>query len=1061
MVLTRSGQAPLYTGVEIPQTPIEGGLNIDDQIHIDAHDPDQLVRVRHVLNDGKDIFASFDIATNAKTTSFDSAGDLRCKDVRASGAMFVGSNAIDVEDTFESIEADHNATESTLFDHAALLTAATAEDHTQSATLVKRDPVSGTKIDNLHIIADASDTTYTGMGATGFPPRGLYFTHGLCSTNLDLIGDAQLSFLPVDAQDNVITDRRFMFGRAQPYVGETLETSDPRRDGLLIEDAATDNSTEIMCSNELPSIRLAGLKTRDGNNDPSVPVIDVQDDQGNTTFSVWDDGRIILDRVICDYLQPLTGDTFKEIRVRNLKARNRSVWLGDKLHISESGARAQMQYRKDTIPVYLQGLGVNEAAVVALGKTIATATLEDWEALSVAASGSDDLGVIFDPTNAAQDFDLRTTFNELLVKPHVDDASAGIHINQPTVGHPCIFFEGNAAQPGGGYGLLQFGDQNAAKSMIYSSSADGDFHIDQFTGSVQIDAPNLNLSAGCTLTLDGVDVHNGLTTQVLLDAETSARQAADSTLTTAVNAEKTRIDAILNLSNADLDTLREIEDAFKAADSSIDTTVTNLQSGHNADKATATADRDDIRSDFAAADVVVTTAHVAADAVVTAAQLVITNALDGRLDTIEVDNATQTELDVVQALVDVNTAKTGISSPQASAITANTAKVGITSSQAGEITANTAKTGISSSQASAITANTAKTGISSSQAGEITANTAKTGISSSQASAITANTAKVGISSSQASAITANTAKTGITSSQASEITANTAKVSYTDASTVSSHVALHTQHTASLALKLNTTGHQQMNGRLTVHHSGNGEVANSHADDLQVYFYNDCGITIGCPEGKIGTLAFSDQNKADRNQIRAYSTVRDSRNIGMHFLANQADTEVPSLSVTDQLVGINNAQPSYALDVSGTLSCTSILKADDQITPEYILIPTNTYTSTGAAYQLPDNKLDIRVIYGDGSTTVPTIAYVKLPADPPDWCRVELNSTTHSNQTTNCLWVFWPGDSEQSFVNTDGSVETTGTVSVNSPSNTAHSKRLHYIYESSGKRWIPFVDMN
>ena len=78
---------------------------------------------------------------------------------------------------------------------------------------------------------------------------------------------------------------------------------------------------------------------------------------------------------------------------------------------------------------------------------------------------------------------------------------------------------------------------------------------------------------------------------------------------------------------------------------------------------------------------------------------------------------------------------------------------------------------------SEITANTAKTGITSAQASAITANTAKTGITSSQASAITANTAKTGITSSQASAITANTAKTGITSSQASAITANTAKV--------------------------------------------------------------------------------------------------------------------------------------------------------------------------------------------------------------------------------------------------------------------------------------------
>ena len=188
--------------------------------------------------------------------------------------------------------------------------------------------------------------------------------------------------------------------------------------------------------------------------------------------------------------------------------------------------------------------------------------------------------------------------------------------------------------------------------------------------------------------------------------------------------------------------------------------------------------------------------------------------------------------------VAANTAKTGISSGQASAITANTAKVGITSSQASEITANTNKTGISSAQSNAIIANTAKVGITSGQSSEITANTSKVGITSGQASAITANTAKVTdsglpailsdgsapslntnisaaevrtligagtgggtsdlvigttsttamagntttISSGQASAITANTAKTGITSGQASAITANTLKTGISSA---------------------------------------------------------------------------------------------------------------------------------------------------------------------------------------------------------------------------------------------------------------------------------------
>ena len=60
------------------------------------------------------------------------------------------------------------------------------------------------------------------------------------------------------------------------------------------------------------------------------------------------------------------------------------------------------------------------------------------------------------------------------------------------------------------------------------------------------------------------------------------------------------------------------------------------------------------------------------------------------------------------------------------------------------IAANTAKTGITTSQASAITANTAKTGITSSQSSAITANTAKTGITSSQATAITAALPKAG-----------------------------------------------------------------------------------------------------------------------------------------------------------------------------------------------------------------------------------------------------------------------------------------------------------------------------
>jgi Cu/Ag efflux protein CusF len=58
--------------------------------------------------------------------------------------------------------------------------------------------------------------------------------------------------------------------------------------------------------------------------------------------------------------------------------------------------------------------------------------------------------------------------------------------------------------------------------------------------------------------------------------------------------------------------------------------------------------------------------------------------------------------------VAANTAKVGITTDQANAITANTAKVGITTQQANDITTNNAKVGITTQQANDITTNNAK-----------------------------------------------------------------------------------------------------------------------------------------------------------------------------------------------------------------------------------------------------------------------------------------------------------------------------------------------------------------
>jgi hypothetical protein len=70
-------------------------------------------------------------------------------------------------------------------------------------------------------------------------------------------------------------------------------------------------------------------------------------------------------------------------------------------------------------------------------------------------------------------------------------------------------------------------------------------------------------------------------------AEASARAAADTTLQANIDVEKARIDAILNLSSSDLDTFKEIADAYQNADSSLQTLITSL-----------TTDLAQLRADF-------------------------------------------------------------------------------------------------------------------------------------------------------------------------------------------------------------------------------------------------------------------------------------------------------------------------------------------------------------------------------------------------------------------------------------------------------------------------------
>jgi len=141
----------------------------------------------------------------------------------------------------------------------------------------------------------------------------------------------------------------------------------------------------------------------------------------------------------------------------------------------------------------------------------------------------------------------------------------------------------------------------------------------------------------------------------------------------------------------------------------------------------------------------------------------------------------------IQAEVDLNTAKVGITTTQANEIAANTLKVSYT--DAAQVSTNsgniTTIQGEQTTQNGLISANTAKVGITTVQANEIAANTLKeTNIvhplveTAVPAGALFTDT--VYDDTTIQAEVDLNTAKTGITAQQASDITANNAKVGVT-----------------------------------------------------------------------------------------------------------------------------------------------------------------------------------------------------------------------------------------------------------------------------------------
>ena len=252
MSIQRSGDNQNFFGA--PPVVKHDAIRVDDVL-IDG-DRNDVIRISHARGDGNDLIDATDRRTGASNFRVDSNGN-------------VISNGVSV---------------------TSELAAATHLDDGASNELVKRNQAAGTQIDNLHCVASTTNYTET------YPPAGLFFDRGTCDESLDLVGDGQISYIPYDSNDQQITTRQFLFGRAQPLAGQTMAQTDHKRDGLTFVDETNDHEVQLCVNEDIPTLILAGAKstTTDGNNfvKPVCPVIDIRNANDDTVFAVYDDGFV-------------------------------------------------------------------------------------------------------------------------------------------------------------------------------------------------------------------------------------------------------------------------------------------------------------------------------------------------------------------------------------------------------------------------------------------------------------------------------------------------------------------------------------------------------------------------------------------------------------------------------------------------------------------------------------------------------------------------------------------------------------------------------------------------
>lgn len=270
---------------------------------------------------------------------------------------------------------------------------------------------------------------------------------------------------------------------------------------------------------------------------------------------------------------------------------------------------------------------------------------------------------------------------------------------------------------------------NSAKVSFPEAPNDGDAYVRQSEGWVSLTHPadavtSVNGETGVVV-LDSDDITEGTSNLYYTDARVSAN--SDVTANTAKVGITTQQASDITTNNAKVGiTTQQASDiTTNNAKVGITTTQADAITANTAKNSYPTADATKLAGIETGAEVNVQAnwneTDTGSDAFILNKPTIPTAAVDSVntqtgdvvLDTDDIDegatNLYYTEARVsANTNVAANTAKVGITTEQANAITANTAKVGITTQQANDITTNNAKVGITTQQASDITTNNAK-----------------------------------------------------------------------------------------------------------------------------------------------------------------------------------------------------------------------------------------------------------------------------------------------------------------------------------------------------------------